>query len=331
MSEPSSSSDNQHEGASTSEVAANWASDALDRPFTPEVVMSDWVQSRTMIDSYLRADRPDLAQQWVEVLDENLEAFAEGETPPGSDEMASVYHDAVARAAIPYGQAPISADEVREQLDNVGVKVPQLDESRIREATGLMPLDRDMVTKALDRSETETPAGLKDVAAARLSVRRAIASITEDSETAQTHLTAANSALTQAVDSLQPDDARAGMIAAKESVQQASEKVSAVAETAAEVDAEVTLYTTPECMGCAATKRALDKAGVEYDEIPLQDNPHLIQQFKKQGLAQAPIVETKDGERWAGYNPGKLREHGLDYRTRQQRSGESGRDSGHGR
>lgn len=243
-----------------------------------------------------------------------------------------VYHDAVARAAIPYGEPPITADEVREQLSNVGMSVPELDITSIRELTGIMPLHRAGVARQLDLDHApEMSSGLEDLAAARLSVRRAIASITEDSEAAQTHLTAANSALTQAVDTLRPDEAHAGVRAAQESVQQASEKVSAVAETAADVDTEVTLYTTPECVGCAATKRALDKAGVEYEEIPLQEHPQLVQQFKQQGLAQAPIVETKDGERWAGYNPQKMREHGLDYRSRQQRSGEAGRDTGHER
>ncbi|MGO1699857.1 MAG: glutaredoxin domain-containing protein, partial [Micrococcaceae bacterium] len=112
---------------------------------------------------------------------------------------------------------------------------------------------------------------------------------------------------------------------------QASERVEAVADTAAEVDTEATVYTTPDCPGCFATKRALDKAGVEYDEIDLSTRPDLVQQFKRQNLAQSPIVETQDGDRWAGYNPSKMREHGLDHRSRQQRAGETGRDTGHGR
>lgn len=318
------------EELTASPESPEWATNSQDESITPARVAADWVQSTTMIRTYLESDRPDLAREWIELLDENLAGFAEGGAPPGSDEASDVYHDVVARAAIPYGQPPISPDEVREQLGNVGLRVPELDVAGIRESTGVMPLDQGTVARQLDQPAA-TPAGLEDVASARLSVRHAIASITEDSETAQTHLTAANGALTQAVDTLRPEDARAGMQAAQESVQRASEKVTAVTETAADVDAEVTLYTTPECVGCAATKRTLDKAGVEYEEIPLQENPHLIQQFKKQGLAQAPIVETKDGERWAGFNPKKLREHGLDYRSRQQRSGESGLDTGHGR
>lgn len=324
MTEPSGTNPSEHE------TTQQWATDSQEQSFTPARVMSDWVQSTTMVKAYLESDRTDLVRQWIELLDENLEGFAEGGAPPGSDEAVDVYHDAVARAAIPYGEPPITAGEVREQLGNVGMNVPQLNVTSIRELTGLMPLDRAGLTRHLAQ-EPELPSGLKDVAAARLSVRRAIASITEDSEAAQTHLTSANSALTHAVEALRPGQAHEQISAAQESVQQASQKVAAVAETATKADAEVTVYTTPECVGCAATKRALDKAGVEYEEIPLQEHPDLIQQFKKQGLAQAPIVETKDGDRWAGFNPGKLRQHGLNHRSRQQRSGETGRDTGHGR
>lgn len=90
---------------------------------------------------------------------------------------------------------------------------------------------------------------------------------------------------------------------------------------------EVTLYTTPECMACMATKRTLDKAGVEYENIDLTEHPELVETFKSRGLQRAPIVEA-DGDRWAGHNPSKLQEHGLDYRTRQQRAAGTGTESG---
>lgn len=44
-------------------------------------------------------------------------------------------------------------------------------------------------------------------------------------------------------------------------------------------------------------------------------------------MMQAPIVETAN-ETWTGYNPAKLKEHGLDYKTRQQRG--NGPDTGQG-
>lgn len=82
--------------------------------------------------------------------------------------------------------------------------------------------------------------------------------------------------------------------------------------------AAVTIYTTPNCPGCFATKRALDKAEIDYETIDLSERPDLVEAFRAQGLRQAPIVEA-DGDRWSGFNPAKLREHGLDHRTRQRR------------
>lgn len=317
------------------EATPEWATNSQDEVISPDRVTADWVQSTTMVRTYLESGRPDLAREWIEMLDENLTSFREGDTPPGSDELEDVYHDAVARAAIPYGNAPISVEEVRWQLGAASRAVPELDVESIRQSTGIAPLDPGIVARGLDQG-SRVPEGMEGVAAARVSVRRAIASITEDSESAQEYLSTANRTLTNALEAMRPDKDRENVAAAQESVQQASERVSAVAETAAKVEAEVTVYTTDGCPGCYATKRALDKAGVEYDEIPLQEHPELLAQFKRQlgkenEKITAPVVQTKDGDIWAGYNPGKLREHGLDHRTRQQRSGETGRDTGYGR
>ena len=312
-----------------------WATDSLGDPYTPERVTADWVQSTTMVKTYLECDRPDKVREWIETLDENLADFAAGGYPPESDELESVYHDAVARAAIPYGEAPISAEEVRRQLGNISRPVPEFDPERVRSVAGIDPLHRESLTRRLD-AEPSLPTGVADVAAARQSVRRAIADISENTEQAQAYLGSANERLTHALQSMAPSQGRENVTAAQETLQQASEKVAAVAETAAKVEAEVTVYTTDGCPGCFATKRALDKAGVEYDEIPLKEHPELLAQFKRQlgkegQKITAPVVQTKDGDLWAGYQPDKLKEHGLDHRTRQQRSGEAHRDAGHGR
>lgn len=328
--EASATTEQMQQPAPVAGAEQEWATDALDEPFTPERVAADWIQSTTMVKAYLEADRPDLARDWINELDENLRAYRDGEAAPGSDEAESVYHDAVARNAIPYGTSPLSPDEVRQQLAGLGEHVAPLDVQGIRETTAITPLDSAYVTSKLDEA-THLPTGLEDVAAARLDVRRAIASISEDSEAAQEYLQTANTRLGQVVEQLRTDQAHEGVLAVQESVQQASQKVAAVADTAAKVEAEVSVYSLPDCVGCAATKRALDKAGVEYDEIPLQEHPDLVARFKQQGLAQAPIVETSDGDRWAGFNPGKLKEHGLDHRTRQQRTGGHDRDTGQGR
>ncbi|MGP4978481.1 glutaredoxin domain-containing protein [Brachybacterium tyrofermentans] len=417
------------------EAEPEWASDPVDRAYTPERVSADWIQATATVSAYLASDREDLARNLIDEIDTNLRDFASGGYPPGSDELAGIYTDAIYRAAIPYGPSPISAEEVARQLNSIGLTVPTIDLDTIASRTGVTPLSPQHTVNRVDgdfaaawdegvgssysqpvshgpvvdygfgtpsvtvsigdardwdstfrlslerdgsaaltvsgddpvdiatiaettglpeqeiqaittgattalRSTLPTPEvepepaldpALVDVAAARMNVRRAIASISENSEAAQDYLMTANKRLNVVVELLRPDQAREDVLAVQESVQQASEKVAAVAETATKVDTEVTLYTTPECVGCAATKRTLDKAGVEYEEVPLQEHPDLVQQFKRQGLAQAPIVETKDGERWSGFNPKKLREHGLDHRSRQQRQGGAGTDQGYER
>ncbi|AAD17632.1 NrdH-like glutaredoxin [Mycobacterium phage BoostSeason] len=53
----------------------------------------------------------------------------------------------------------------------------------------------------------------------------------------------------------------------------------------------ITVYTTgPECHKCNLTKRALDKAGVEYTEVRLDQDPALAADFKAKGHKTAPIV-----------------------------------------
>ena len=69
---------------------------------------------------------------------------------------------------------------------------------------------------------------------------------------------------------------------------------------------ELTVYTTPDCPGCQMTKRQLDKAGVVYEAVDLSGRPDLVQQFRSEGLLQAPIIEM-DGQRTAGFDPARIK------------------------
>ena len=69
---------------------------------------------------------------------------------------------------------------------------------------------------------------------------------------------------------------------------------------------ELTLYTTPNCPGCKMTRRQLDKAGVAYEAVDLSSRPDLVEQFRAEGLRQAPIIEM-DGQRTAGFNPDRIK------------------------
>ena len=71
--------------------------------------------------------------------------------------------------------------------------------------------------------------------------------------------------------------------------------------------AELTVYTTPDCPGCQMTTRQLDKAGVAYESVDLSGRPDLVEQFREEGLLQAPIIETSDGQRTAGFDPARIK------------------------
>ena len=65
----------------------------------------------------------------------------------------------------------------------------------------------------------------------------------------------------------------------------------------------VTIYSKASCVQCTATYRALDGKGIAYTVVDLEQEPvETVEQFKEQGLLQAPIVVT-DTDEWAGFRP----------------------------
>lgn len=68
----------------------------------------------------------------------------------------------------------------------------------------------------------------------------------------------------------------------------------------------LTLYTTPHCPPCRLTRDALDRAGVAYTIVDLSEHPELLAQLRKEGLAQAPVID--DGEaRTGGFRPDRIK------------------------
>ena len=68
----------------------------------------------------------------------------------------------------------------------------------------------------------------------------------------------------------------------------------------------VTLYTKPSCVQCNATKRALAKAGLRWEEIDLTVDTDALEMVKELGYQSAPVVFA-DGEHWAGFRPDKIK------------------------
>lgn len=69
----------------------------------------------------------------------------------------------------------------------------------------------------------------------------------------------------------------------------------------------ITVYTKPSCVQCNATKRALDKAGVEYSLVDISVDDSAREHVMSLGYTQAPVVETPAAH-WSGFRPERLKE-----------------------
>lgn len=67
----------------------------------------------------------------------------------------------------------------------------------------------------------------------------------------------------------------------------------------------ITIYIKNNCMQCTATKNMMDKLGLTWQVINLDDEPDAIENLKALGYRQLPVVMA-DGEHWSGFRPDKL-------------------------
>ena len=74
----------------------------------------------------------------------------------------------------------------------------------------------------------------------------------------------------------------------------------------------VTVYSLPDCVQCDRTKKLMDREGIAYEPVALEEHPELAAQFKEEGILQAPIVVVgNDGRRWSGFRPDLIKELGA--------------------
>lgn len=72
----------------------------------------------------------------------------------------------------------------------------------------------------------------------------------------------------------------------------------------------VTVYTVPNCTGCIATKRWLDKHGVGYETVDLSVDAVSRERLTKLGYTSAPVVEVDvpgGQDCWSGFRPDLLK------------------------
>jgi glutaredoxin-like protein NrdH len=71
-------------------------------------------------------------------------------------------------------------------------------------------------------------------------------------------------------------------------------------------DMKITVWTTPDCIQCSMTKKQMDKYGIRYEEMALEQHPDKLEEFKNAGLISAPIVTT-DVKTWSGFRLDKIK------------------------
>jgi len=68
----------------------------------------------------------------------------------------------------------------------------------------------------------------------------------------------------------------------------------------------LTVYTTPGCTDCNATRKALTRRGLPYRTVDLTTDSEAMDYVRGLGYAQAPVCVTDTGEHWSGFRPDRL-------------------------
>jgi glutaredoxin-like protein NrdH len=66
----------------------------------------------------------------------------------------------------------------------------------------------------------------------------------------------------------------------------------------------LTVYSRPDCVQCTATYRALDRKGITYKPVDIDQTPGADELLRELGYLQLPVVivtGTLDG--WSGFRP----------------------------
>ena len=71
---------------------------------------------------------------------------------------------------------------------------------------------------------------------------------------------------------------------------------------------KITIYSLPNCMACKMTAKQLEKAGLDIEVVDLAQAPEALEAFKAQGIKQAPVVQTPQGEQWSGLRTDKIKQ-----------------------
>ena len=74
-------------------------------------------------------------------------------------------------------------------------------------------------------------------------------------------------------------------------------------------NAEATVYTTPGCVQCDATKRWLNSRSIEYTTVDLTQSPDDYAAVTALGYKSAPVIAVGDNVHWGGFRVDLLELH----------------------
>lgn len=71
--------------------------------------------------------------------------------------------------------------------------------------------------------------------------------------------------------------------------------------------AKITVFSKNNCMQCKMTKKFLEKAEADFEEINIDEQPEQVDYVKSLGFTAAPVIQAGDVV-FSGFQPDKLKE-----------------------
>jgi glutaredoxin-like protein NrdH len=68
----------------------------------------------------------------------------------------------------------------------------------------------------------------------------------------------------------------------------------------------ITVYSRPACVQCDATYRMLDRLGLDYTTVDVEQDAGALAYVRSLGYLAAPVVVAGD-QHWSGYRPDELK------------------------
>jgi len=66
------------------------------------------------------------------------------------------------------------------------------------------------------------------------------------------------------------------------------------------------LFSKPSCVQCDATVRKFDKHNITFHKVDVSQDPAAYEFVAGLDYMQVPVVYTRNGEHWGGYNPANV-------------------------